>query len=100
SNHLSLATDQKRCEERIHTGSGAEIDNPLAGLWPTPKERIAYAGESFASVVGKLVERRRRIPESNRVGAAGMEVILSRRVLGDFAILLAHFLAQRFEVDH
>src|SRR4029077_12155571 len=77
-----------------------EIDNPLTRLRPTPIERIAYARKSFTGEIGKPVERRRRVAESNRVGASGMEVILGRRIFGDLAVLLADLFAQRFQIDH
>src|SRR5258708_37665926 len=97
---MSFVAHPERRQEGVHTGSGSEIDNFLTRIRSAPKERIAYGGKGFAGVIGKLVKRRRRVAESNRVGAPGMEVPLSGGVLCDLAVLLAHLLAERFQIDN
>src|SRR6266852_7175963 len=96
---MSLAPHPKRCQERVHSGSGAEIDHPLPGLRPAPIEGIAYARKCFAGVFGKLIKRRRRVPEADCVGSSGMEVVFSGWIFRDLAVFLAHLFAERFQVD-
>src|SRR5260370_24272254 len=97
---MSFGASPEGRQEGVNGGSGSEIDNFLTRIRSAPKERIAHAGKGFAGVIGKLVKRRRRVAESNRVGAPGMEVILSGGVLCDLAVLLAHLLAERFQIDN
>jgi len=85
--------------EGVHASARAEVDDVLAGLRVVPVEGIGDPGKGLAGRLRQLVQRRERVAEPPRVGAAGVEVEVGGGVFGDLAILGLHLMTQPAGID-
>jgi hypothetical protein len=88
-----------RCEETVHAGAAAEVDDRLAGLDRSEVEVVADAGEGIDRRSWYRVELGDGVAESDRELTAGLEMELLVRLFGDLAIHLLHALLELLCVE-
>ena len=86
-------------DERVEARAGADVDDMLARLQTTQRERVADAGERLDGTVGQRVDEGRVVAEPRGERPAGVEVERAVRVDRDLAVLVADLLAEFVGID-
>jgi hypothetical protein len=96
---LAGRSDLTGGDERVESGTRADVDYPFARIETSQGERVADPGERLDGTVRQCIGDALVVAEAGGEGSAGVEVMGAIRVEGDVAVLVLYLRPQGVDID-